>query len=370
MSAGSQTGREAAGGLRIAVRLPLPGLSLEVDLRLPGSGVTAIFGPSGAGKSTLLRIVAGLERRALGVVALAGEVWQGGGRSAFVPTHRRGVGYVFQEGALFPHLTVRGNLEYGLARTPPPRRRVPVDRAVEWLGLGGLLDRRPQRLSGGERQRVAVARALLCGPRLLLLDEPLASLDATGKAAILPWLERLHRELSVPVLYVTHALEEVLRLADRVVLLEAGRVVATGPVTELASRLQGVALVADDEVAAVADGRVEGMDAGGDLTLLRVAGASLRLPRVKGAQPGERRRVRVLARDVSLALAPPGRTSILNVLPATVVEVAGADTPSPLVTVDVGGTRLLARISRHSLRELGLAPGQAVFAQIKGVALL
>ncbi|HEY1392919.1 MAG TPA: molybdenum ABC transporter ATP-binding protein, partial [Methylibium sp.] len=207
----------------MSLRLARPGFALELDCILPGGGVTALFGPSGCGKTTVLRALAGLER-AKGRVVVNGEVWQDDASKAFVPTHRRAIGYVIQEPTLFPHLDVRRNLVYGLRRIPPQQRRIGMDRALSLLGIGHLLDRAPSSLSGGERQRVAIARALLTSPQLLLMDEPLAALDAARKAEILPYLERLHVELRMPIVYVTHSMEEVARLVDHLVLMESGRV--------------------------------------------------------------------------------------------------------------------------------------------------
>ena len=215
---------------QIAVRLVLarPGFTLDVDLQLPGRGVTALFGPSGCGKTTCLRAIAGLVRAQPGRVEVNGEVWQDDAQGLWRATHERALGYVFQEASLFAHLDVRRNMEYGLRRLPPARRRVSLEQAVELLGIGHLMERKPQALSGGERQRVAIARALATSPRLLLMDEPLAALDQARKAEILPYLERLHDELAIPVLYVSHAPDEVARLADHVVYLEAGRARAVG----------------------------------------------------------------------------------------------------------------------------------------------
>jgi molybdate transport system ATP-binding protein len=222
--------------IEATLRLPRAGFTLDVALALPPRGVSALFGPSGCGKTTVLRAFAGLERAA-GRIALGDEVWQDDATRVFVPTHRRALGYVIQESALFPHLDVRRNLDYGRRRIAPEARRIALDQVVELLGIGALMARRPETLSGGERQRVAIARALATSPRLLLLDEPLAALDAARKAEVLPYLDRLHAELAIPILYVSHAIEEVARLAHHLVLMEAGRVVAAGPVADVMSRL-------------------------------------------------------------------------------------------------------------------------------------
>jgi molybdate transport system ATP-binding protein len=335
--------------------------TLDVDLQLPGQGVTALFGPSGCGKTTLLRLLAGLER-AQGRVTVGGEVWQDGAH--FVPPHRRPLGYVIQEAALFPHLDVQANLAYGARRSPTPLALAPV---IELLGIGPLMARRATTLSGGERQRVAIARALATGPRLLLMDEPLAALDAARKAEILPYLERLQRELSLPIVYVTHAMDEVTRLADHLVLLDAGRVLAAGPLTELLARTDLPLPHADDAGAVIAAEVVE-LDSAYGLARVRFDGGSLWVGGT--ASPiGQRVRARVLARDVSVTRQLPQETSILNVLPA-VLESLQADRSTTLLQLRVGQTRLLARITRRSCEALALQPGDDLFAQVKGVALM
>jgi molybdate transport system ATP-binding protein len=276
---------------------------------------------------------------------------------------------VRQEAGLFPHLSVRRNLEYGLRRTPPERRRVSVEQAIAWLGIGRLLERRPHGLSGGERQRVAIARALLAGPRLLLMDEPLSGLDDASRHEILPYLERLHRGLALPVVYVSHSRAEVLRLADYVVLLEAGRVHASGPVEQIATRTELAPFGSEAELGAVTEAVVVERDEQFGLSYLSFPGGRLGVP-AADLRLGERRRLRLLARDVSLALERPRATSILNVIPARVIDIGEADGPLPLVRLDAGGTVLLSRITRRSLQQLEIRPGLRVYAQIKSVALL
>ncbi len=347
-------------------RIDRGGFVLDVDLTLPGKGVTALFGHSGSGKTTLLRAMAGLERSPDGYFALDGEVWQDG--KTFLPPHRRPLGYVFQEASLFPHLSVRGNLEFGLKRIAPEMRRFKPEAVAELLGIAPLLDRRPGGLSGGERQRVAIARALLTSPRLLLMDEPLAALDMKLKQEILPYLERLHDELSIPVIYVSHAPDEVARLADFLVLLDGGRAVASGPLSETLARLDLPAAFADD-AGVVLKTRVGAHEAD-DLTRLDFPGGSIRVA-ARHEAPGHDLRCRIHARDVSLSLDAESRSSILNRLPATVVDLAETDTPGHvLVRLDMHGTPLLARVTRRSARALGLTPGLSVTAQIKAVALL
>ena len=345
---------------------------LDVDLRLPGQGVTAVFGPSGCGKTTLLRCIAGLTRPANGRVVVDGQVWQDDDAGIWRPTHRRPLGLVFQDAGLFEHLTVQGNLDFGRRRVPAAEHRVSLDQAIGLLGIGHLMARRPAQLSGGERQRVAIARALATSPRLLLMDEPLASLDGARKAELLPYFERLAHELGIPVLYVTHALDEVARLADHLLLLDAGRVRAQGPATELLARLD-VARTHGDGAGALIEGRVETIDALEHLLHVRFAGGELLCvhgPNAPARTLGQPLRLRVLARDVSLALSRARDSSILNVLPATVQALADDGPAQLLVSLELGGAPLLARVTRKSAAALQLAPGQRVFAQIKGVAVL
>ncbi|WOP17045.1 molybdenum ABC transporter ATP-binding protein [Ottowia sp. SB7-C50] len=349
-----------------------PAFTLDVDVHLPGSGVTALFGPSGCGKTTLLRALAGLVRPSPGRVVVGGEVWQDDAAHVWRPTHQRPLGMVFQEASLFDHLSVQGNLDFGLKRVPPADRRIALDHAIDLLGIRDLLGRRPARLSGGERQRVAIARALATSPRLLLLDEPLAALDAARKAEVLPWFERLARELHIPMLYVTHSLDEVARLADHLLLLQAGRVVASGPTPQMMTRLD-LSLTQGDAAGALIEGVLESVDRTYGLLTVRFGGGALHCVPASGAREravGERLRLRVQARDVSLTLSAAADTSILNVLPARVQSVQADGTAQALVALDAGGTTLLARVTRKSADALALAPGQRVFAQIKGVAVL
>ncbi len=341
-----------------------PGFVLDVDLSLPSSGITALFGPSGSGKTTLLRAIAGLERVPGGRLVFDGELWQDA--IAFLPTHRRPIGYVFQEASLFPHLSVQENLDYGRRR-----RLAGVDfsKTVELLGIGHLLDRKPDRLSGGERQRVAIARALLTSPRLLLMDEPLAALDLARKREILPYLEQLHETLQIPVLYVSHAPDEVARLADHIVVLEAGRAVAAGPLAETLSRVD-LPIRLGEDAGVVIEGRVTELDTAWHLARIEFSGGALWV-RDEGHPVGKRLRVRVLARDVSLARTEPTGVSILNHFRVTVRELADDAHPALLLArVDCGAQPLLARLTRRSAAALELRPGAAVWAQVKAVALL
>jgi molybdate transport system ATP-binding protein len=347
--------------------LAFPGFILDVDLDLPGRGVTALFGHSGSGKTTLLRCIAGLERVPGGYLRMGEEVWQEG--EAFVPTHRRPIGYVFQEASLFPHLTVRRNLEYGLKRVAASPRRVSLDLAVDLLGIGHLLDRLPERLSGGEKQRVAIARALAVSPRLLLMDEPLAALDLARKQEILPYLERLHDELEIPLLYVSHAPDEVARLADHIVVMEGGRAVAAGPLGETLARLD-LPIRLGEDAGVVLEAAVAERDTEWGLVRVDFPGGRL-WTRDGGHALGQPVRVRILARDVSLAVTRHTGTSILNILPAAVEAMVEDGHPAlVLARLNVGGSPLLARLTRRSAQALDLAPGRLVYAQIKAVALV
>ncbi len=348
-------------------RLDYPGFSLDVDLDLPGRGVTAVFGHSGSGKTTLLRAVAGLEHAPSGKLSVNGDVWQDA--EIFRPTWQRPLGYVFQEASLFPHLDVRANLEFGQKRVKLAARRVSLDQAVALLDIGHLLGRKPARLSGGERQRVGIARALATSPRLLLMDEPLAALDHALKQEILPYLERLHDELDIPVLYVSHAPDEVARVADHIVVMADGKAVAAGPLTDTLARLD-LPIKLGEDAGVVLDAVVAARDEKWHLAHMEFAGGRLWV-RDHGLPTGHRARVRILARDVSLARTPMADTSILNTLPAIVVDsVDDAHPALTLVKLRVGESPLLARLTRRSAHALELAPGQQLFVQIKAVALI
>ena len=343
------------------------GFTLDVDLSLPGKGVTALFGPSGCGKTTLLRCIAGLTRAHLGRLTVNGAVWQS--EALFMPTHQRALGYVFQDAHLFAHLNVRRNLLYGQARVPMSERRVELDAMVERLGLGRLLERMPLGLSGGERQRVAIARALLTSPRLLLMDEPLAALDLARKNEFLPYLERLRDALDIPVLYVSHAPDEVARLADHIVVMQEGRAVAAGPLTETLARLD-LPIHLGEDAGVVLHAVVAERDSTWHLARVEFAGGSLWVR--DGGQPlGHAVRLRILARDVSIALAPVTGVSIQNCLPAVVEQMAGDYHPAlSLLRLRMGNTPLLARLTQRSAAALELEPGKPVWVQIKAVALI
>jgi molybdate transport system ATP-binding protein len=341
---------------------------LDVDVSMPGHGITAIYGPSGSGKSTFLRCVAGLERADPGRLQVLGDNWQNEGH--FLPTHRRPLGYVFQEASLFPHLSAQGNLDYARKRAD---RTLPVaftqERVVELLGIGHRLRQMPHELSGGERQRVAIARALLIQPRVLLMDEPLASLDDQRKAEILPYLERLRDELDLPVLYVSHAIAEVTRLAHHLVVLDDGKVKTHGP---LAQVLAGVdpPLRLGDEAGVVLEAEVVARDERWHLVLVRFAGGELWV-RDEGDALGQPVRMRILARDISLALHEQVDSSIANRLPGQVIALAADTHPAMcLVQLQVGDSTLVARLTRRSAEQLELVPERQVWVQIKSVALV
>ncbi len=347
-------------------KLDWPGFTLDVDLTLPGRGVTALFGHSGSGKTSLLRCIAGLEKPSCGRLVFKGKIWQD--ETTWLPTHHRPIGYVFQEASLFPHLSILGNLRYGQKRSAGAGR-VGLDAAIELLGIGHLLERKPDTLSGGERQRVGMARALAVGPEILLMDEPLAALDLKRKQEILPYLERLHDELDIPVIYVSHSPDEVARLADHIVALDGGRVVAHGPLGETLARLD-LPIRLGEDAGVVLDATIGEIDTQWHLARVDFPGGNL-WTRDHDLPVGRKVRVRVLARDVSLTLDDPGRSSIQNVHPAVVEAVADDDHPANrLIRVTLGETRLLSRLTRRAVEQLGIVPGLPVRAQVKSVALM
>jgi len=355
----------------VRLNIAYSGFSLDVDLNLPGRGVTAFYGHSGSGKTTCLRCIAGLERAEQGFIQINDEVWQDSENGIFVPPHKRALGYVFQEASLFPHLSVLANLQFGLKRIAKSQRRVDMAQATELLGIGHLLDRHPQHLSGGERQRVGIARALLTSPKLLLMDEPLAALDSQRKREILPYLQRLHDELEIPLLYVSHAQDEVARLADHLVLLSEGKALASGPIGETLARLD-LPMAMGDDAGVIIEGQVCAYDADYQLLSLQLPATEMSI-RVTHApmKVGQSLRCKVHARDISLTLQDSEFSSILNRLPVTVVSEQSADNAAHvLIRLDAGGTPLVARITRYSRDQLGVHPGQSLWAQIKAVAVL
>jgi molybdate transport system ATP-binding protein len=356
-------------GIHARLRHDFSDFGLEVDLVLPGRGVTVLFGPSGCGKTTLLRCLAGLEPAAHGYLSVNGEVWQDEATGHFRPPHCRALGVVFQDAALFPHLNVRQNLAYGQRRVPVADRRIAFDQAIDLLDLRPLLERGTDRLSGGERQRVGMARALLSSPRWLLMDEPLAALDQKLKREILPYLERLHEELEIPVVYVTHSPEEMARLGDHLVLMAQGRITAQGPLQTLLGDAGLLPAFAEDP-GVIFEATVTGHEPDAGISRLSSDCGLLTVP-LRGDPVGRRVRCRVAPTDVSLALTQAGDSSILNILPAIVMEIAMPNDPGQvIVRLDAGGIPLLARITRLSCERLNLSPSQPVFAQIKAVAFL
>ncbi len=340
--------------------------ALDVDMEIPARGVTALFGPSGCGKTTLLRAIAGMERCQDGFLRVGDMLWQDGAH--FIPPHQRPLGYVFQEASLFQHLNVRRNLEYGVKRVPESDRHVSMQQAIDLLGIAPLLNRKAHQLSGGERQRVAIARALAVSPKILLMDEPLSALDLARKQEIMPYLESLHDELDIPLLYVSHAPDEVARLADHLVLLEEGGISASGPIGEMLTRLD-LPLAHGSDAAALFQARVAGHDDQFDLTYLDFPGGRFTVTR-KDFPLGHSVRLRVTARDVSLTLERQTNTSIQNIFAATVEEVIPEGKAQATVRMLCGGVPMLALLTRKSATTLGLKPGKQVYAQAKSVALL
>ncbi len=362
---------DTISGIQIQLELEYPGFRLDVDMQLPGRGVSAFFGPSGCGKTTLLRILAGLEHRATGRIVIGDDLWMDSTARTFVPTHQRGIGYVFQDAQLFPHLSVSENLDYGQRRALARGRNLPVDRSstIELLGIGGLLQRNPETLSGGERQRVAIARALLAGPRLLLLDEPLASLDLDRKREVLPYLERLHQSLQIPVLLVSHALEEIVRIADHLSLIRDGRMVASGPLLQILSRMD-LPEVRTHDMGVVLEGIVTDNDEAFGLVAVSAPGVQLVVPHAPMPLHSVIR-LQILPGDVSLTLEPTPLSSVLNQIPACIQSIESAHGSAHVqVLLDAGGSPLIARITRRSCERLALKPGQALWAHIKAVAVV
>jgi molybdate transport system ATP-binding protein len=344
---------------------------LDTDLEFPDEGVTVVFGRSGSGKTTFLRCLAGLERSPTGHMKFGDRVWQDASQNTFVPVHQRPIGMVFQEARLFPHLSVRDNLNYGYRRIAPERRKITFYQVTELMDLHPLLDRRPQKLSGGEQQRVAIGRALLTSPQLLLMDEPLASLDAQRKQEILPFLIRLRREMKLPIVYVTHSLGEVLQLVDTLVLLQEGKNVAVGPANEVLSRLDLAGKTGPSTLGSVLTTTVAEHEAEFGLTRVQYRDQSLYIPEQPLAV-GSSLRVHLLAQDISIALGKPETpTSVLNTLAATVLEIGPTDSNVSSVNLKLDvGEPILATITRKSLAHLQLKPGMKVYANVKAVKMV
>lgn len=351
--------------LSLKIDLERDAFRLALDATIDLAPITALFGPSGAGKTTMLRVIAGLERSAHGTLALGDVVWQDSASRAFVPPHLRRIGYVFQDGRLFSHLSAAGNLQFA-PRLARAAGRFSFDDVVAALDLAPLLERKPRALSGGEQQRVAMGRALLRDPELMLMDEPLSAMDVKRKAEIVPYIERVAHELDVPILYVTHTIEEVSRLATRMILLADGRIAAVGGVAELLERIELWPLTGPGAAGALLAARIDSTDEG--MTSLSLDGQPLRIPAIDGAV-GETVPLRVAAKDVAIATAKPSGLSIRNVLEAKILRI---DRPEPVfaeILLEVGGQRLRSEITREAAEELGLSEGQSVYALIKSVAI-
>jgi molybdate transport system ATP-binding protein len=354
--------------LQVDVRQKLQRFSLTVAFETAADGITALFGPSGAGKSSTVNAIAGLSRDATGKVSLKGRRLLDSDAGLYLPPEKRRIGYVFQDSRLFPHLSVRGNLLYGWKRSKQRASREEIEALEALLGLEHLQDRSPRSLSGGEKQRVALGRALLAKPDLLLLDEPLAGLDQNRKGEILPYLERLRDEGGIPMVYVSHSIEEVTRLADQMVVLNEGRVAAVGSIFDISARLDLFPLTGRFEAGAVVDCKVAAQDYAYAMTQLTFTGGELWVPQID-LPPGAGVRVRLRARDLVLSLVKPERTSVNNILECIVSDLREDPGAFSDVQLDCGGTRLIARITRRSLDRLGLEPGQKVYALAKSVTL-
>lgn len=355
------------GEISVKVFLKRNEFTLNVDIVLPGNGVTVFYGHSGSGKTTLLRTIAGLERVANATIVFNNQQWQS--QTQFTPVHHRPLGYVFQEPSLFEHLSARANLAFAQKRARKNSHNIDFQQVVELLGISQLLERYPAQLSGGERQRVAIARALLVNPQLLLMDEPLASLDQARKLEILPYLEKLKRELQLPIIYVTHAPDEVAHLADHLIVLDKGQVVASGTLAQTLSRLDFPVRLGED-AGVVVEARITERDQHWQLAKISFPGGHLWF-RDNGISVGETVRVRILARDVSLSLTEHDDTSIINILPAEVLELNTDDHAGlTLVRLKLDTTIIVARVSSRSATKLQIAPGKKFWAQIKSVAIV
>lgn len=353
--------------LAVDIRHRLGNFALDTRFTT-GPGLTALFGRSGSGKTSVVNAIAGLLAPAEGLIRVGDTVLVDTSRNVFVPPHRRRVGYVFQEARLFPHISVRQNLLYGHWFLPRSERTANLDEVVDLLGIERVLDRKPGRLSGGEKQRVALGRALLANPRLLLMDEPLAALDEGRKAEIFPYIERLRDHSRVPIVYVSHSPAEVVRLASTIVVLDEGRVAAAGPTAEIMGRVDLFPLIGREEAGAVIDVEVARQDTRFGLTELRSAAGLWKVPRLD-ASVGEKVRLRVRSRDVMLSLSAPENISALNVHAGVIADISSSDGATVEVRIDCNGEILLARLTRYSIERLNLAPGTNVYALIKTVAL-
>ena len=354
--------------LEVHLRLRRGEFCLDAEFTAPSPGITALFGRSGAGKTTLVHMLAGLLEPDGGLIALDGEKLFDSALALDVPAHRRGVGYVFQDLRLFPHLNVAGNLRYGLQRAGARAQRITMERIVALLDLGSLLGRHTWQLSGGERQRVALGRALLAQPRLLLMDEPLAAIDVAKREEVLPYFERLRDELALPIVLVTHHFEDVVRLATHVVLMDAGRVLAQGNLPAVSLTPELGTLLGTEGVGAIIEGRVESIDAGSGLATLSVGQGRMLVPG-DGLKSGGELRLQLLARDLILATSPPVGLSVRNQLRGVVTDLKTEATHNVLVSVDIGGVALMARITTAASLDLNLSIGQQLWVLIKAVSL-
>ena len=361
--------------IHLQINIARSAFELKLKLQLPAQGITAIFGPSGSGKTTLLRAVAGLEKNPQGLIQIGENIWQDTKQGIYIPTWQRPLGYVFQESSLLPHLSVAENLNFGLKRvlksanSAPTAANKALQASIELLGIGGLLQRMPDELSGGERQRVAIARAIAMQPQLLLMDEPLASLDAARRQEIFPWLARLRDELKMPMLYVTHSAEEVTRLADHLLVLDRGQAKAQGPVNQVLTQVVNPVVVGEDAGALIA-GHIGAVDAQWHLSRVDFEGGSVWM-RDEGLTVGKTVRIRILARDVSLATSEPQNTSIQNQLRASIQSITPDPHPSQvMVVLKCGAEEVLARVTKRAVNELALQVGMPVWAQVKSVALV
>jgi molybdate transport system ATP-binding protein len=350
--------------------LNYPDFQFSIDLNVPAEGILAVFGPSGCGKTTLLRCLAGLERSPTGIMKLGERVWQDEAQRIFIPLHRRFIGYVFQEPRLFPHLSVKSNLEYGLRRRSNHSRSLSLDDVVSVLGLENFLDRYPRKLSGGEQQRVAIGRALLTSPELLLFDEPLSALDKERRAEVLPFVQQLSTQWRIPIVYVSHSLPEVLQIATSIALMKAGKLVACGPLQDIFGRMDLRGCLPHQEVGAILDTKVVAHEPEFGLTQVGFSGRTLLVPK-QNFSLGAPLRIHILSRDVSLAAGVSSTpTSVLNVLEGTVLEIGDNTEGQHSVDVKIDiGCPLLASITKKSLAHLNLRVGQQVFAHVKAVAL-
>ena len=354
--------------ISVDIRKSLGAFTIDVWFETSG-GITALFGKSGAGKTSIIQMLAGLMSPDNGRIAVDGQQIYDSSTNLNAPPERRQIGYVFQDARLFPHMNVRRNLEYGTRRNRRSGSRNPgFDKVVDVLALGALLDREPHRLSGGERQRVAIGRAILSAPRLLLMDEPLASLDAERKWEILPFIDRIHKDFSTPIVYVSHSVDEILQLADEMVLMVNGGVAAAGPVEDVMNRPDLMRSAGDGNAGSVIPVEVRDIDPEYGLATLSFDSGAFQVA-APGLHPGEKLRIRVRARDVSLATKRPQDVSVLNVFEGTVISVSASGQPQADVEVDVGGTVIWSQITRKSLDELKIQPGSTVFAMVKAVAI-